>query len=705
MFQQAASSLERGEGPSGGVPGKCVASDSGEVTCQGTPRTTSIEAASVPRPAPGKALPEWFNVTANISAHSSNGLPSVYAFGRMAYDANLSELVLFDGCPSVPVLACPDANTTWTYNGISWTNWSGSFRSAHAPSPSPRILEGMDYDPALGGVVLFGGTEYVDSTWISFDDTWLFNGTSAAPRWTNITAAVGYPHQSGGGAVSWTAGALAFDPALNELVAVDGCSDLALNGCTSVWDDTWYLNATSGWSAASAAPGGSSTHLYGSSAAYDESDGDLVLFGGYDAGEAATSNLTYLLNATGAWRNITSDDAGCVGTSCYTPPARQQSAMTWDGQLGGVFLTGGYDPGTESWFNDSWLFSNGTWLPANLTGLPAPAGYEPVAEPAMPETSEPLAPVVIGGSGPCSPGCATNEWVYEEPPQPSVTVTPMIGDAQMPIAFNSTLAPGSGSGTAGNWNVSFGDGFSSVPGRARGVDTNASVPVIYDVNHSYADPGTYQPTVSWTDFYYIVGAYSSTPVTLNPVIAATIIASAETITVGSTVTFSADVTGGTPPYTYFWSFGNGNNSTAEDPPPQLYSTVGFPKVTLTVTDAVDRHGYDKLVLAVDPIPPPPFSLSTYEIVGIAAVVAVGVAVAAAVLLTRRKKPTPPSKDSNTPAASPRGTSPPVSPSTASRPSPPSSRSPPPGTPPPSSPSRIPPPRSPGPRGPPPGAVG
>ncbi|MGC2289832.1 MAG: PKD domain-containing protein [Thermoplasmata archaeon] len=668
MLQQAASSLERGDGPSGGVPGRCDATDGGEMTCQGSPGSTGTGTGSVARADPGNASPRWFNVTANISAHSSSGLPSVYSFGRMAYDPLLTELVLFDGCPFAGS-GCPDANQTWTYNGISWTNWTRSLPTA----PSPRILAGMDYDPAFGGVVLFGGTEYSNSNWVSFNDTWLFNGTSTSPRWTNVTTTVGYPHQPGGGAVSWTWGALAFDPALNELVAVDGCSDLALNGCSSVWEDTWYLNYTTGWSVASG-PGGSSTHLFGSSAAYDASDEDLVLFGGYDMGEAAASNLTYLLTPTDAWNNVTSDDAGCVSATCYTPPAREDSAMTWDGQLQAILLTAGLNPGTSTWFNDSWLFSNGTWLPASVTGLPAPAGYDPVAEPAMPETSAPLAPIVIGGSGACSSGCATNEWVYEVPPEPTLTVTPSIADAQMPIGFNSTLTPGTSSGIAGNWNVSFGDGFSSVPGRARGVNT--SVPLSYDVNHSYASPGTFQPTTSWVDFYYIVGAYSPPSVFLNPVIETTIDASAETIIVGSTVTFSTNPTGGTPPYTYSWSFGNGNNSTAEDPPAQLYSTVGFPKITLTVTDSVGKHAYGKSLLTVSVKPGPPVSLAPYVIVAIAAVAVVVIAVAA--LVTRRKKPIILTKTSEKPNASPSGTASPSSPPRRPRPPPANPRAPPPG---------------------------
>ena len=594
MFAQAATSLERGGGPSAGVQGRCDATDSGEVVCRGPSGGLRTEEGSALQ-LDGTAPPQWFNVTANISSHSSGGLPSVYEFGRMAYDPLLSELVLFDGC-TYTRLVCPETNQTWTYNGFGWTNLTRTLTIA----PSPRILEGMDFDPALGGVVLFGGSKGTNASLPSLSDTWLFNSTG----WTNITSTLGNPGDEPGGGAGWTGGAMAFDPALNALVVVDGCSDFL---CTSVYDHTWLLNA-SGWSEA-AGPGdpGPTTSLYGSSAAYDPVDSDLVLFGGYDAGEGATSNLTFLLNSSGTWLNVTADDAGCAGGICYTPPGRDGGAMTWDAQLQSIFLTGGYDSTSQISLNDSWLFSNGTWLPANATGVTAPAGYDAVAQPAMPEESPSAAPIVIGGAGSCSPGCATNEWVYEVPPELTLTENHSIDDAGTPMAFNATSRAGTGSGLVVAWNVSFGDLLSSTPAR-KATDVSPFALLQYNVTHSYAAPGTVYPTVSLADFYYVVGTSSSPPVTLNPVLAATITASAETIHVGDTVTFSLALTGGTPPYTYFWSFGNGNNSTVENPPTQLYSTVGFGKVTFTATDSVGRHGYDKVIITVLSKSSPGFSL-------------------------------------------------------------------------------------------------
>lgn len=50
-----------------------------------------------------------------------------------------------------------------------------------------------------------------------------------------------------------------------------------------------------------------------------------------------------------------------------------------------------------------------------------------------------------------------------------------------------------------------------------------------------------------------------------------------------TVSFHANVTGGEAPYSYFWSFGDGTNSTSGPGVDHLYSSPGFFGVTLTVT--------------------------------------------------------------------------------------------------------------------------
>src|SRR2546425_154520 len=53
---------------------------------------------------------------------------------------------------------------------------------------------------------------------------------------------------------------------------------------------------------------------------------------------------------------------------------------------------------------------------------------------------------------------------------------------------------------------------------------------------------------------------------------------------GISVNFTASVTGGTPPYTYHWDFGDGGQSDATNPT-HTYATTGAYRVSVTVTDA------------------------------------------------------------------------------------------------------------------------
>ncbi|HLG92666.1 MAG TPA: hypothetical protein VKY15_06765 [Acidimicrobiales bacterium] len=80
----------------------------------------------------------------------------------MAWDAALGEVVIFGG----DNMGVQDLGDTWTYNGTTWAQQSP------ANSPPARTVAAMDYDPAVGGLVLFGGFGSGGSQ--DLGDTWTY---------------------------------------------------------------------------------------------------------------------------------------------------------------------------------------------------------------------------------------------------------------------------------------------------------------------------------------------------------------------------------------------------------------------------------------------------------------------------------------------------------------------------------------------------
>lgn len=59
--------------------------------------------------------------------------------------------------------------------------------------------------------------------------------------------------------------------------------------------------------------------------------------------------------------------------------------------------------------------------------------------------------------------------------------------------------------------------------------------------------------------------------------------------------FTGSATGGTPPYTYYWDFGDGSTSSSQNPF-HIYSTAGTYNVSLTVTDSQNNESSSSLTI-------------------------------------------------------------------------------------------------------------
>ena len=166
-------------------------------------------------------------------------------------------------------------------------------------------------------------------------------------------------------------------------------------------------------------------------------------------------------------------------------------------------------------------------------------------------------------------------------PVPTFTADPVTGDSPLTVTFTNTTA---NPGTVTNWYWFFGDTLVSTlqnPG-----------------THLYLAAGTYPVTLRASN---ASGTVTSAPVVITVNAPPTLTAHGAWSPIlpqrGQLVTFTGTVGGGTPGYTWNWTFGDGNTSNLQNPTHTYNSTGTFP-VTLTVTDALlatDTKSYSIVV--------------------------------------------------------------------------------------------------------------
>ena len=157
----------------------------------------------------------------------------------------------------------------------------------------------------------------------------------------------------------------------------------------------------------------------------------------------------------------------------------------------------------------------------------------------------------------------------------AANATPAQGSAPLAVAFTATPSGGTPPLT---YSWTFGDGATS-------TEQNPS--------HTYTAAGDYHPAVTVhdaasntaTDDHLIIHA-------LGPgALSASASADRSFGTLPLTIAFAGAVSGGTPPYTYGWTFGDGATSTAQNPS-HTYTTVGSFPVVFTVTDSGGQSSTD-----------------------------------------------------------------------------------------------------------------
>jgi hypothetical protein len=408
QFAAAASSLERGQGPAGGLPIGCTVNAGGVSGLCG--------AANLTRPSP--ILPN--GAGAPSPRIPSGGTPGPLFGAAMAYDGSsaVQAVVLFGGAKSNGYVS----DATWSFVGGSWTNDTPYF-----PGPSPRWDAAMTYDFQDGYLLLYGGCAQAPTAgfcplaqdqaftltgggWTQIpatnsngvgpgplydaalcDDTadgyvLLFGGSTGqfnvvppmgggpppppkfiirpqgstwsflAGSWTNITTGAGPSARYGARMV--------YDPTLSAVVLFGGTNRTeVVTGAVDA--DTWEFT------------GGTWSQLHSRSAPdarwdtlliYNPLTGNLLLFGGAVVQGTAADDEWQLHSAFVGWTQLLPIQPPVSGV----PGPRYNAVATFDGFDGYMLLFGGQTP-SGSAFSDDWIGTNTSWTELS-TGAPFPTG-------------------------------------------------------------------------------------------------------------------------------------------------------------------------------------------------------------------------------------------------------------------------------------------------------------------------------------------
>ena len=558
------------------------------------PSSTLHEGAPAARAAPPLGAPpegvlNWTNRTLNMTG--AGGAPQVVDAG-VAFDPLGASVDLYGGLhsPGHP------SNSTWVYAGAQWANETATV--SPDPAKSPPAVYGMEFawDPRWAGVILTGGEL---SSGLVNNQTWLLNGTG----WSNITGKVSTLPDPSSSSPHSAFGVMAYDQALQELIAVNGCSSAMTSCASALVGATWALAGSGstwtdlGTSFATPYPGTVGSGGSAAQMAYDVGLKELVYYGGADASGAA-QNYTWVMSGTG-WSNDTKSSVGCTTppTTCaYYPQATSGGALTWDGQLQELVLFGGSNASDKPTNTTYLLNGSGNWRPScpvtcGLASPPAETGGE------IPSNSTEVAPLLVVGT--CVGSCLGDTWVFDVSPDPSISqASPNPSEVGVPVTVDAVNSAETGSGPNLVATVFSGDAGSNV---SYDNGTNNSTPFPFNGTFTYASAQIYDVYASVRDFFGLEAKSPPVAVLVNATVAVTPTAAADPGEVGTAVGFSAGIGAatGVGPFAYSWVLGDGNDSTVASPS-HVYGKAGNYSVGLSVTDHLGRVATGGFTLEIFP---------------------------------------------------------------------------------------------------------
>lgn len=345
----------------------------------------------------------------------------------------------------------------------------------------------------------------------------------------------------------------------------------------ALYNDTWsYLHGT--WTnltnPSDAPPARDEFQM-----ADDPSDHEVVVFGGYSEQHTILDDTwTY---AGGVWTNRTA-------TAGTPPPATFQGAMAYDNATGAVILFGGEHNVGTGYTNETWEFQDNSWSQLAPTNSPSPRDF-----PSMTYDPEAGDLVLFGGTNDTT--TFNDTWVFSgttwtlQTPSFSPDARWGAGIAYFATQSQVVLYGGSPANTypfdtfgyaSGTWTLY--DTEDDSPGQTLGV-----VQMAYDYADGYVV--LFQDTFTYVNSTWTLTFTSSPP---PPALSVSASATPTSGTIPFPVAFASEISGGTPPYTATWNFGDSSPGVSGPPATagntsHTYDSVGAFNATLTVEDSAD----------------------------------------------------------------------------------------------------------------------
>jgi hypothetical protein len=526
----------------------------------------------------------WAFVHGQWSELSASGPAGRYAAG-IAWDAADGYAVLFGGYNGGGAAY----NDTWTYVHGTWTN----ITSTAGTAPAPRWRFGMTWDAGDGYVLLYGGSNGLES--VFYNDTWEFLHGS----WTQLDP-TGHP-------LDRYRFSMAYDPIDNYTVAFGGCTSSA---CSPLDSSTWAYSNDS-WRALAPTTHPSARIYY--TIAYSATADTLQLFGGSSAVGPPESPLSDTWNFTGGnWTSITS-------TLAASPKALAYAAMAYDPVDHYTVLFGGARPNADAYY-----FTNQTWvlgpsiigsvatspskidLHQNSTINATPQAFSGYANYTYTELPSGCSAGNVS-SFTCTPN-ATGTFpiavrVNDSLHVPQVENGSLTVNPDPAIVSFTTLHANDTVGTRSSFNVTLSGGSTPFTYRYSGAPTGCGSANTANLTCTPTAPGPFTVEVEATDAaHYSVFANVSGTVNPQPNVTS-MLALPTTLDVDQTLTIHTNAVGGTAPLTYNYTglppgCTSANVAVLTCTPSRPYSGL----VAVNVTDAFGWLATDAVPVTVNTDP-------------------------------------------------------------------------------------------------------